>query len=59
MTKYQALNTLDAILTCNGYKETAGDNWLGPRLMALRDYIVALPDGEDEELPSCYQTLPR
>ncbi len=39
MTKEQALNTIQAIFDCQGYAETEGDCWLGPRLTALQDYI--------------------
>ncbi len=39
MTKEQALNTIQNIYDCNGYRETDGNNWLGARLYALEQFI--------------------
>lgn len=45
MTKQQALNTINNIIESQGYRETNGDAWLGPRLEQLREYIQGpVPD---------------
>jgi hypothetical protein len=45
ITRKQALQIIANIESCNGYKETDGKNWLGPRLHELRLFIDGLPIG--------------
>lgn len=51
----QALQTLKNIVDSTGYRETDGDNWLGPRLFELHDFIVAsaLPLYSEQPCPFC------
>ena len=44
MTKQQALNTIENIIESQGYRETQGDQWLGPRLSQIQEFIESLPD---------------
>lgn len=43
VNRHRALRIIENIFNCQGYAETGGDQWLGPRLMQLRDFIEALP----------------
>lgn len=40
MSPLQALQELQNIVDSNGYRETHGDIWLGPRLFQLHDFII-------------------
>jgi len=42
------IQIIDNIFDCDGYKETNGNVWLGPRLMEVRNFLVKLNSEVDK-----------
>ena len=53
----EAINILRNIVDSDGYRETDGDEWLGPRLSLLHDFILVNHriEPEREPCPFCQE----
>jgi len=47
-----AITAIDNIIACDGYRETGGNDWLGPRLMLVRDVLTAQSKSEEKAATS-------